>query len=71
MLANGRHGLDGALEAVKGVLRSSRNHFETLVVLVTTDLTVGHDRRPRWSGKFLMKSSKLADSKTSRWRNSY
>src|SRR5690606_9543633 len=42
VLADGRHAVDGALEAVEGVRRTGGAHLERLVVVVAADLTAGH-----------------------------
>src|SRR5262245_9106637 len=43
--ADGRQGVNGTLEAVEHVRLGALGNPERFVVLVTTDLTSGHDRR--------------------------
>jgi hypothetical protein len=47
MLAGGGKGMDGALEAVEGT-RACPGHtyLESLVVLISADLALGHDYHP-------------------------
>src|SRR5690606_34323642 len=47
VLADRRHEVDGALEAVEGVALARRHHLERLVVVVAADLTLRHIGPPR------------------------
>ena len=44
VFANWRHGLDCALKAVEGLSRASGDDIETLVIIVSTNLTSGHKK---------------------------
>src|SRR5215213_193053 len=47
VLAGGSEGVDRALEAVEGVrVATSHSHLEALIVLISTDLALGHLHHP-------------------------